>query len=550
MSPNGLQHSKRSARASLEAQLALIEAEIAEREELQRRRLEQEAAERAADEARRKAEIETAGPLDFVPCVSPQWCRPDHLAEVASLFERIDRGERVRACLSIPSQHGKTEFVLHGKVWLLRRHQTWPLIYLTYQQEQSDDKSHKARDIARRAGVDLAPDRQNLRMWRTSAGGGCLFTSVDGPGAGQPAQVAIVDDPYKNMDAAMSPAIRKSVRSTFSSVVLQRGQEGMSVIVVHTRWLEDDLIGDIARGDFGEGWEIINLPMLAERDAAGRWVPSPRPYNTATRVLNPLRTLPDGRVFGWSLAGAQKQLRDLPEADAESMGQGKPRKRVDGALWQPETIPHIDAAPPLSRVVVVVDPNQSSEVNAHRADDAGVVTMARGQDGNAYILGDASRRMGVQSWAAVAVAEYDAHDAAAIVIEGDGGGELNVQAIRAHLLAEALERSKEERRSVAPRVIPIKIVRVGGRGDKRGRAETARDLYGDAKAGRSSRVYHVGKHRRLEATMTSHDYATTSKSPGDIDALSLGLHELLLVNASNEKAPAPRLIPRSSTAGW
>ena len=40
MSPNGLQHSKRSARAALEAQLALVEAEIAEREELARRQRE------------------------------------------------------------------------------------------------------------------------------------------------------------------------------------------------------------------------------------------------------------------------------------------------------------------------------------------------------------------------------------------------------------------------------------------------------------------------------------------------------------------------------
>jgi len=462
--------------------------------------------------------------------------RPDHLAPVLALFERIARGERVRACVSIPSQHGKSQTVLHALAWLLVRRPTWPLIYLTYQQEQSDDQSHKARGIARAAGVDLAADRANLRMWRTSAGGGCLFTSVDGPGAGQPAQVAVVDDPYKNRAAALSGAVRKQVRDTFSSVVLQRGQETMSVVVVHTRWLEDDLIGDIERGEFGEGWEVVNLPMLAEPDGAGGWMPSPSPYATATRVLNPQRALPDGRVFGWTLEGARRLLLSLPEHDAESMAQGRPRRRVDGALWQDGDIARLDGAPPLSRVVVFVDPNQASEGNASKADDAGIVTLARGQDGNVYVLGDASRRMGVETWAAVAVAEYDAHNAAEIVLEGDGGGELNAQAIRAHLLAEASERSRREGRYVAPRVVPVRVVKVGARGDKRGRCETARALYGDAKSGRVSRVYHVGRHHRLERSMTTHDFATTSRSPGDLDALSLGLSTLVL-----EPDAAPRI---------
>ena len=487
---------------------------------------------------------------DFIPRVSPGMVRPDHLAPVLALFDRIRRGNRVRACVSIPSQHGKSQLVLHALAWLLASHPTWPLIYLTYQQDQSDDHSHKARGIARAAGVELAADRANLRMWRTALGGGCLFTSVDGPGAGQPAQVAIVDDPYKNRAAALSGAVRKQVRDTFSSVVLQRGQEGMSVVVVHTRWIEDDLIGDIERGEFGNGWEVINLPMLSEQDESGEWVASPSPYATATRVLNPQRALPDGRVFGWTLDGARDLLRSLPEHDAESMAQGRPWKRVDGALWQHDDIDHLDDAPPLSRVVVFVDPNQASEAAAATADNAGIVTMARGRDGNAYVLGDATGRMSAASWAAAAVDEYDAHNAAEIVIEGDGGGELNALAIRAHLLAEAAEKSRRAGRPVEARMIPVRVVKVGARGDKRGRCETARNLYGDRKTGRTSRVYHVGRHARLERSMTSHDFATTQRSPGDLDALSLGVHELLLGNTTTTAPPRPVLLSRPNLPGW
>lgn len=535
MSPNGLQHSKRSARAALEAQLALVEAEIAEREELQRRKVEREEFERQqAAEARRVA-LDTADVGPFVPLVSPHLTEPTHLEPVLDLFRRIDRGERVRACISVPTQHGKTEGALHGLGWLIKRHPSWPFIYATYQQDQSDDKSHRARAIARAAGVDLAADRQNLLMWRTAAGGGAVFTSIGGPGSGQPAALGILDDPYKDRHDAMSEARRTRVRSWFSSVLMQRGQEGMSLLVIHTRWLEADLIGDIERGAFGNDWEVINLPMLSEQDASGKWVPSPRPYDTATRVLNPRQTTPDGRVFGWTLAGAQKQLRDTPEADAESMGQGRPRRRVDGALWQADE--HIKpwrvpVEPPRSRCDVFVDPNQASAAQAATADDAGIVTISRGVDGRAYVLDDASGHVGVKGWTARAVASYRRHKAHSIVLESDGGGELNAEAVRAHLLQEAHARSKAEGRVIDPEPILIRLVKVGARGDKRGRAETARDLYGDMKAGRASMVSHVGEQPRLEETMTTHDYATTTRSPGDIDALSLGVHELLLSDAS------------------
>lgn len=442
--------------------------------------------------------------------------------------------------MSVPTQHAKTESVLHFVAWLLKRRPTWPLIYATYQQDQSDDKSHRARSIARAAGVELAPDRQNLLMWRTAAGGGAVFTSIGGPGSGQPAAVGILDDPYKDLPDAMSEARRRRVRAWFSSVLMQRGQEGMSILVIHTRWLDADLIGDIERGEFGEGWEIINLPMLSEQDERGEWVPSPRPYNTATRVLNPRRVMPDGRAFGWTLEGAQQQLRDLPERDAESMAQGKPRRRVDGALWSWETITpwRIAEEPPRSRCEVFVDPNASDEAHAAKADDAGVVTIARGVDGRAYVLDDTSGHVGVDGWAARAVAAYRKHRAHAICAESDGGGAMVEKTIRAWLLAEAQERSKLTGRHVEAERIPVRLVRVGARGDKRGRAETARHLYGDPTTGRPSVVSHVGHHARLEASMTTHDFATSRRSPGDLDALSLGLAELMLTTPATRRVPA------------
>lgn len=478
--------------------------------------------------------------LEYVPRVSPGFLSPEHLAQVADLFDRIRRGERVRACISVPTQHGKTELVLHGIAQILGQHPTWPVIYSTYQKEQTNDKSHRCRAIARAAGVDLAADRQNLSMWRTASGGGCLFTSIDGPGSGQPAVLGVIDDPYKNREAALSEATRRAVRSHLSSVILQRGQEGMSVLVIHTRWCDPDLIGEIEVGAFGPGWEVINLPMLGELDARGKLVPSPRPYTTATHVLNPRRELPDGRSFGWTLAGAVEHLCNTPEAEAEAMLQGKPRRSVDGALWTWEHIVpwRVAQAPSLSRCEVYVDPNQSDEARAAKADDAGVVTIARGADGRGYVLDDASAHAGVKGWVGRAVASYRKHKAHSICAESDGGGALIEEAVNGWLLQEALDKTRATGRHHEPEKILVRLVRVGARGDKRGRAETVRELYGEPLTGRPSVVSHVGPgFAHLEHTMTHHDYATSRISPGALDALSLGLTELMLQGTTPAISP-------------
>lgn len=490
----------------------------------------------------RRLEVRAERLARFIPRVSEGFGAPEHLRPLTDLFERVARGERVRACISVPPQHGKTETLLHGLAWLLRRDPSQSYAYATYQQDQSNDKSDRARTVAQVAGVALSPTRATLLQWRTTAGGGCLFTSVGGPLTGQNGRAIIFDDPYKNRDAALSEASRRAVWSFFQSAVLTRGQEGMSVIVVHTRWVEDDLIGKLSQRG---GWEVVNLPFLMRADGS----PATRDagYADAVQVLNP-RTA-DG--FGWTLEGARKHLIDLDEAVAEALYQGNPRRRADGALWSWENITpwRVEVEPPRSTCSVYVDPNQSSDAAALKADNAGVVTIARGIDGRAYVLDDASGYVGVDTWAERSVTAYRKHRAHSICIEADGGGELNRKAIEAYLLSEALERSKRERRHVEPERILIRLVRVGARGDKRGRAETARTLYGDPRAGRPSMVSHVGYHDRLEQSLTSHDFATTSTSPGPIDALSLGLADLLLGKTAT--APARTTILRTErTAGW
>ena len=283
--------------------------------------------------------------------------RPSHLAPVGALFDRIARGERVRACISVPAQHGKTESLIHSIAWLLRRDPRRVIAYATYAQAQADSKSLQARRIATAAGV-IGTDgdaRTTLREWRTPQDGGALFTGVEGPLTGQTAHVLVVDDPFKNREDAESPHARQKVADWFTSVGLTRLPSHGSVVVVHTRWHEDDLIGRIGRGAFGDGWESVNLPFLARADGT--------PDADGDAVLWPRTTRPDGVAVGWTTETARQRLAEVGPYDAASIYQGQPRPRGGIVFAQPArcTAPDLTGA----RIVIGCDPAGTDGPNSN-----------------------------------------------------------------------------------------------------------------------------------------------------------------------------------------
>ena len=121
----------------------------------------------------------------------------------------------------------------------------------------------------------------------------------------------------------------------------------------------------------------------------------------------------------------------------------------------------------------------------------------------------------MREWARRAVALFRKYSAAAIVAESNLAGPMIRQNVRAVLLEEAMAAGRRQPDHVEVLLVPV-------RGEKVQRSSATRQLYPHT-------VSHVGAHTRLEDTMTTHDYATSKRSPGDLDALSLGCSHLVLV---------------------
>jgi len=292
------------------------------------------------------AAIRELGLLDFVPRLSPRYERPDHLAPVAELFERIERGEEVYAVVSIPPRHGKTELLLHVIAWLLARHPEWTIGYSTYGADLARSKSRFARDYARRAGVELARDSAALHEWRTPAGGGLLAAGVGGPLTGHGLQLGIVDDPHKNRAEAESKTVRDHVFDWFTSTFATRLEPGASAIVNMARWHEDDLAGRLAAETEHE-WQIVNLPAI---DEAGRALWGSR----------------------WPVEKLERRKRLVGKYDWSSLYQGRPRPR-GGAVFEGV---HFYDAPPATgyREAIGVDLAYSKKT---AADFSVVIVVAR-----------------------------------------------------------------------------------------------------------------------------------------------------------------------------
>lgn len=279
-----------------------------------------------AEMERRRRHRRGIGLGEFVAQVAPKntpYEAPNHLSPVVQMLEAAEY-QAVRGLSSVPPRHGKTETILHNIAQrLLRRPQT-RIAYVTYALAIAVEKSRRAQEIAVRAGVELARGQSAFSHWATNEGG-CLFaTGIDGQLTSLGFELIVVDDPHKNRAEAESSVYRQKVYDWFTSTVLTRVEPGGSVIVNHTRWHPDDLIGRLATKG---RWQYENLPAIAD-DGQALW---------------PSR---------WPLHMLEERRAEIGEYDWNSLYLGRPRVR-GGTVFH--DVRFYDAAPSGMRIAIGVD---------------------------------------------------------------------------------------------------------------------------------------------------------------------------------------------------
>lgn len=205
--------------------------------------------------------------------------------------------------LSVPPQHGKSYTITETlPSWYLGKYPGNGVIIAGYESTFAESFSRRNRDkfntITQEVFLQTAqggnyihdcrpnPNVQGVALWETMAGGTCRAAGLKAGITGHGCEVFIIDDPIKNKEQADSETVIAKIHDEMGPSVQSRIHPGGKLIVIQTRWVENDVIGWIQENWSEWIWETINLPAEydEEAEAAG---------------LDPL-----GRKLGDSLMGA------------------------------------------------------------------------------------------------------------------------------------------------------------------------------------------------------------------------------------------------------
>lgn len=209
---------------------------------------------------------------EWLPTYTPTyiWTWP-HLVHVREHLDQVTAGEIPRLMLFLPPRHGKSELTtVRYPVFRLERDPQTRIIIGAYNHSLAARFSRRARRIA--AGrLALSEERAAAHDWETAAGGGVRAVGVGSGVTGMGADLIVIDDPVKSREEADSEAYRERVWDWYTNDIYTRLEPGAGLILIMTRWHEDDLAGRILASPGAESWTVVSLPAEAEEgDPLGR----------------------------------------------------------------------------------------------------------------------------------------------------------------------------------------------------------------------------------------------------------------------------------------
>jgi predicted phage terminase large subunit-like protein len=197
-------------------------------------------------------------------------------------LKAIDSGDCKRLMVFMPPRHGKSELItVRYTAWRLMKDPRLNVILGSYNQKLADRFSRKIKRIVSNSELpprprsaathpkqegELLKRLNTANEWEASGGGVVRSVGVGGGIAGFGAGLIVIDDPVKNRAEAESATYRERVWEWFNDDIYTRMEPNAAIILIQTRWHEDDLAGRLLKemADGGEQWEVVSLPALAE----------------------------------------------------------------------------------------------------------------------------------------------------------------------------------------------------------------------------------------------------------------------------------------------
>lgn len=223
-----------------------------------------------------------ASPLDMAAALDKTIVRTPALNLINDALVRVANGEIDRLMVSMPPQEAKSTTVSRWyPEWLLSNvDPAMRIIMISYSDEiarrwgsdvKRDFETFNGDEGTTDLGVRLRSDSRAAGRWQIEGHrGGMLCAGVAGSVTGRPAEVILIDDPIKDLEQAQSLTYRERFQRFWQAVAVPRLGPGARVVLVQTRWHENDAAGWLlqneGRKEAGGRWTVINIPAQAEDD--------------------------------------------------------------------------------------------------------------------------------------------------------------------------------------------------------------------------------------------------------------------------------------------
>ena len=194
--------------------------------------------------------------------------------EIQQLVAR-EKGWPRRLLVTMPPRHGKSQLCSHWTpVWNIALRPWQRVVLCSYEADFAADWGRACRrsvnDYYPILKARVMEDSKAAHRWQTKDGGGMITAGVGGPITGKGGHILILDDPIKNAEEANSEVMRDGLWQWYLTTFITREEpvrdpmDETVVILIMTRWHEDDLAGRILESAYGKFWRHINLPSMAE----------------------------------------------------------------------------------------------------------------------------------------------------------------------------------------------------------------------------------------------------------------------------------------------
>lgn len=293
-----------------------------------------------------------------------------HIKIMAQALEDVEEGKIKRLMIWMPPRHGKSMLVSElFPPWYLGRNPSKSIIFTTYSQELASNFGRKVRNHM----VDdnfkeifpttiISDDSNAANRFHTTQNGVYYAVGAGASITGRGGHVLVIDDPIKGREDADSSLMRQKIKDWFSSVAYTRLEPDGAIVIVQTRWHNDDLSGWLLKQK-KEEWTIIDMPAISKDDAGNEvalW-----PDRFSLERLNEIRGTLHSR--DWAALYMQRPIQD------------------GGNVFKEENIMYYDLMPSHNEmnIYVVIDPANSKDKNS---DNTCILVVGANKDKKIYLL--------------------------------------------------------------------------------------------------------------------------------------------------------------------